>query len=40
MKENIYRTHNCNEISLEDVGKQVVQGPTPTCHKLIFLNSK
>ena len=23
MKENIYRTHNCNEISLEDVGKKV-----------------
>ena len=23
MKENIYRTHNCNEISLDDVGKKV-----------------
>ena len=23
MKENKYRTHNCNEISLEDVGKKV-----------------
>ena len=23
MKENIFRTHNCNEISLDDVGKKV-----------------
>ena len=23
MKENEYRTHNCNEISLDDVGKKV-----------------
>ncbi len=23
MKENVYRTHSCNEISLEDVGKKV-----------------
>ena len=23
MKENIYRTHSCNEISLNDVGKKV-----------------
>ena len=23
MRENEYRTHNCNEVSLEDVGKKV-----------------